>query len=104
MKSRRSLEAALAMGKLSRRDLLRAGVAGSMVGAMTGLGASDVLAATSFAPGLALHPTPRLPLRPDRKTKHVVLIMMSGGVRSRETFGSPQQVPNLVQMANEGVL
>jgi hypothetical protein len=45
----------------------------------------------------------RLPLRADVKTKHVVLVMMSGGVRSRETFGSPKQIPNLVRLAQEGV-
>ena len=70
---------------LSRRALLRAGLAGSMAGLLPGA-------------------MPRLPLRADRKTKHVVLVMMSGGVRSRETFGSPAQIPNLVKMAGEGVL
>ena len=29
---------------------------------------------------------------------------MAGGVRSRETFGSPKQIPNLVQLADEGGL
>ena len=76
----------------TRRELLRAGVAGSMAG---------LLGAESLALNLA---TPRLPLRADRKTKHVVLIVMSGGVRSRETFGSPAQIPNLVRLADEGVL
>lgn len=75
---------------LSRRAVLRAGLAGSVAGLIG-------------ADGLALGAS-RAPLRPGGKTKHVVLVVMSGGVRSRETFGSPGQVPNLVKMAEEGVL
>tara|TARA_R110002126_G_scaffold25583_6_gene87507 strand:+ start:14560 stop:15696 length:1137 start_codon:yes stop_codon:yes gene_type:complete len=41
---------------------------------------------------------------PERKTQRVVLIAMAGGVRTRETFGMPDNVPNLVAMAKEGVL
>lgn len=44
------------------------------------------------------------PLRAGLKTERVVLIVMAGGVRSRETFGSPNQIPNLTRMADEGVL
>ena len=36
--------------------------------------------------------------------KHVIFIAMAGGVRSRETFGTPDNVPNLQAMADEGVL
>ncbi len=75
---------------LNRRELLRAGVAGSLAGSMLG-------------PMAGLSSAARLPLRADVKTKHVVLVMMSGGVRSRETFGSPKQIPNLVRLAQEGV-
>ena len=32
------------------------------------------------------------------------MIAFAGGVRSKETFGTPANVPNLVQMAEEGVL
>jgi len=38
------------------------------------------------------------------KTKHVVLIAFAGGVRTRETFGTPANVPSLKAMADEGVL
>lgn len=41
---------------------------------------------------------------PQRKTEHLVLIAFAGGVRTRETFGTPKNVPNLVSMADEGVL
>ena len=37
------------------------------------------------------------------KTKHVILIAFSGGVRTRETFGTPENVPNLVRLKDEGV-
>jgi hypothetical protein len=42
--------------------------------------------------------------RQERKTRHVVLVAFAGGVRTRETFGTPANVPNLVQLAKEGVL
>lgn len=59
-----------------------------------------------FGLGSALSPVAAAPFGPgaDRKTKHVVLIAFAGGVRTRETFGSPQNVPNLVGLADEGVL
>jgi hypothetical protein len=37
-------------------------------------------------------------------TRHLVLIAFAGGVRTKETFGTPGNVPNLVQLAQEGVL
>lgn len=74
---------------LTRRGLLRTG------GALAGAAA---LSPYARAFGLAG------PLRPGLKTERIVMIVMSGGVRSRETFGSPNQIPHLVQMAKEGVL
>ncbi|MHC4819044.1 MAG: hypothetical protein ACYTF8_13415, partial [Planctomycetota bacterium] len=38
------------------------------------------------------------------KTKRVVLIAFAGGVRSRETIGEPQNIPNLMRMAAQGVV
>lgn len=38
------------------------------------------------------------------KTRHVILVAFAGGVRTRETFGNPDNVPNLKAMADEGVL
>ncbi|MFT6107967.1 MAG: hypothetical protein ACJA2W_000876 [Planctomycetota bacterium] len=84
---------------LSRRALIRAGLAGTA----SGLLAADGLALGGLFPN-ALTGASLAPLRPGSKTKHVVLVVMAGGVRSRETFGSPKQVPNLVRMADEGVL
>ena len=70
----------------SRRDVLRAAA---------GAGALGLASPLAAAIG---------PIRPGYKTKHVVLVIMAGGVRSRETFGSPKQIPNLVQLADEGAL
>lgn len=39
-----------------------------------------------------------------RKTEHLVLIAFAGGVRTRETFGTPKNVPVMTAMAEEGVL
>lgn len=39
---------------------------------------------------------------PNGKTKHVVVIAFAGGVRSKETIDAPQNVPNLMRIANRG--
>lgn len=68
----------------TRRDVLRS----------AGLAGAGLSLASS---GLAL---PRL----NRQTKRVVFIAFAGGVRTKETFGTPANVPNMVGMADEGVL
>ena len=73
-----------ASGHRDRREFLR-GAAGSVA-------ALPVLAG---AAGAAV---------PERKTRHVVLIAFAGGIRTRETFGTPANVPTLQAMADEGVL
>ena len=70
----------------SRRDVLRGAALAGAAGMVQPLG-------HAFSP-----------LRPGLKTERVVLIVMAGGVRSRETFGSPNQIPSLVRMAREGTL
>jgi hypothetical protein len=37
-------------------------------------------------------------------TKHVVLVAFAGGVRSRETIHEPQNIPNLMRIASQGVI
>jgi hypothetical protein len=76
----------------SRRSFLKTAAATGAVVSTHGL-----LAPGAFARDLT-------PLRAERKTKRVVLIAFAGGVRTRETFGMPENVPNLVGMADEGVL
>jgi uncharacterized protein (DUF1501 family) len=39
-----------------------------------------------------------------KKTKRIVVIAFAGGVRTRETFGMPENVPNMKAMASDGVL
>jgi hypothetical protein len=41
--------------------------------------------------------------RAEAAVRHVVLIAFAGGVRTRETFGTPENVPNLKRLADEGV-
>lgn len=43
-------------------------------------------------------------LGPQAKTQHVLLIAFAGGVRSRDTIGTPQNVPNLTRLARKGVV
>lgn len=75
--------------ELDRRRVLQ-GVVGAA--ALTGLAPRTRALEALFAPA------------PERKTKHVVLIAFAGGVRTRETFDTPANVPNLQALANEGVL
>ena len=73
----------------NRREFLRHAL---LTGALTpGVLAGGVLA------------RPLAPLVQGRKTKRVVLIAFSGGVRTRETFGTPDNVPNMLSLAKEGV-
>ena len=71
----------------TRRDVLRdAAIGGGALGALGILGGA------------------KLPRCAERKTERVVLVAFAGGVRTKETFGTPANVPNLVSMADEGVL
>jgi hypothetical protein len=38
------------------------------------------------------------------KTQRVIVVAFAGGVRSRETIGSPDNIPNLMKLAQEGVI
>ncbi len=65
---------------------------------------SSALAGGALLGGLPAVGASVLPRARERKTRHVVLIAFAGGVRTRETFGTPANVPNLRAMADEGVL
>lgn len=41
---------------------------------------------------------------PLRRTEHVILVAFAGGVRTRETLGTPDNVPNLMRLARDGVV
>jgi len=60
--------------------------------------------AAAGAVGASLLPSIAQAALTERKTKRVVLIAFAGGVRTRETFGTPGNVPNMKAMADEGVL
>lgn len=46
----------------------------------------------------------RAPYAPQRhQTRRLIVVAMAGGVRTRETFGTPAHVPNLVRIAAQGV-
>ena len=76
---------------LDRRELMRAGAGLAGLG-LSGAGLAPVGSAAAAAWTRA------------RKTRRVVLVALAGGVRTRETFGTPANVPNLRAMADEGVL
>ena len=69
----------------SRRDLLRSGAVAPL--------------ALSGAPLAAAGSRPAGPY----KTQHVIVVAFAGGVRTRETLGTPANVPNMKRMADEGV-
>lgn len=70
---------------LDRRDLLRGGAL---------VGAASLLPSSLFA----------RPTFQDQQTQRIILVAFAGGVRSRETLGSPENVPNLMRIAEEGVV
>lgn len=82
----------------NRRDVLRIGAA---AGVFAGLGGWGV-AQDRQQPGAGR--TMATAADAEVGIKHVIFIAMAGGVRTRETFGSPGNVPNLKAMADEGVL
>ena len=75
--------------KPTRRDFLRAGAFAASAAALSPFAGRTAL---GFAPG---GPS-------NGKTKHVVVIAFAGGVRSKETIGTPQNVPSLMRIANQG--
>ena len=83
-----ALDRSAPLGDLDRRAVL-GGLAAA--GGALALGS---LAGPAFAMGQDAPP----------KTKRVVVIAFAGGVRTRETFGSADNVPNLKKLAARGVL
>src|SRR5262245_46472185 len=69
---------------LTRRSLLKAGVAAAGVAALPG----SLFAAAG----------------PSLKTKRVLVVLFAGGVRSRDTIGTPANVPNLMRLAKQGLV
>jgi hypothetical protein len=45
-----------------------------------------------------------IPPSEGRRTKRVIVVAMAGGVRTRETLGSPSNVPNLMRVVDQGVV
>ena len=78
--------------ELDRRDFLR----------LAGLTAGAHLLGTHLVPGRALAQERTVAHR--HKTKHVIFVAFAGGVRSRDTIGTPENVPNLMKIAKEGVI
>ncbi|MGQ0553089.1 MAG: hypothetical protein ACT4PU_07700 [Planctomycetota bacterium] len=89
-----------------RREVLRGGALLGASALLAGAFPGALVGAPFGAPG-ALVPQPLWPahafLPGARKTKRVVLVVFGGGVRSRETIES-DNVPNLMRIAQEGVL
>ncbi|MEX1024666.1 MAG: hypothetical protein WD226_06265 [Planctomycetota bacterium] len=59
------------------------------------LAGTAALSAGTLLPGLS---------RLAPRTQHVILVAFAGGVRTRETFGTPANIPNLARLAKEGVV
>jgi len=45
-----------------------------------------------------------LAARKKYKTKHLILVAFAGGVRSKETIGTPANIPNLMRIAEKGII
>ncbi|MEM7309432.1 MAG: hypothetical protein AAF682_22305 [Planctomycetota bacterium] len=66
-------------------------------------GSAGALAGAALV-GASPHALASAALLRERKTKHVILVAFAGGVRTRETLDTPDNVPVLKQMADEGVV
>lgn len=85
-------EKAEASFDFSRRDFLKTAAVAAAAAALPGWLARGALAAPGADPA------------PGRKTKHLVFVALAGGVRTKETFLAPNNVPNLMKMSESGVL
>src|SRR5690349_23248966 len=87
------------MSRIDRRDFLKAAAAGA---------AGAALAGNALAEGGMSAPRPaRKGDAEDPKAAkpgHFVLVAFAGGVRSRETVGTPSNIPNLMKIAEKGVV
>jgi hypothetical protein len=72
----------------TRRSLLKAGVAAAGAAALP----SSLLSAFPAGGGTSF------------KTKRVLLVLFAGGVRSKDTIGTPANVPNLMRLAEKGTV
>jgi hypothetical protein len=72
---------------------------------MTGLDRRALLRNAALG-GAALGLAPKRALAGPRagKTQRVLVVAFAGGVRTRETFGAPANVPNLMRIAEQGVV
>ena len=77
--------------KLDRRAFLETGLRAGMGAALLGGTAGPSFARELFRPS------------PARRAERVVVVAFAGGVRTRETLGTPANVPNLMRMGKEGV-
>jgi hypothetical protein len=82
---------------LTRRQLLKAGAAAASLAALSGTGVAAPLAKAALAGPLPLPGT-------GTKTKHVLLVLFAGGVRAKDTIGTPTNVPNLMRLAARGAI
>jgi hypothetical protein len=84
-----------ARAALDRRALLQGAVAGAGFFA----GAAWLGGAARAAQSVAAGGTPQAAAK-----RRVVLVAFAGGVRTKETFGKPENIPNLKRIADSGVL
>ena len=67
------------------------------------LKSSAAAGAIAFGSRLAFPSSHGLSPGAELRTKRVILVAFAGGVRTKETLGTPDNVPNLKRMAEEGV-
>jgi hypothetical protein len=72
------------MSVMNRRTLLKSGA----------LGAAALVTSDAFGARAQGH----------SKVQHVLLVAFAGGVRTKETLGTPSNVPNLMNIAQQGVV
>ncbi|MBI3270599.1 MAG: twin-arginine translocation signal domain-containing protein [Planctomycetes bacterium] len=77
---------------LNRRDFLKlSGATAGALAAAPAIGLRSIAAEPGAASG-------------GFKATHFVFVSMAGGIRSRETIGTPANIPNIMRLAKEGVV
>ena len=98
---RREQHVADAKRALERRDVEASRAGATRRGFLQGAAAAG---AGLWLAGSAWSRTPAQAPATEKKPGRVVLVAFAGGVRTKETFGKPENVPNLKRISEQGVL
>ena len=89
--------------KLDRRDFIRASAAG-VAGVFGSTGKALAQSTAGISPSADNSTNFDLPLNPDFKTKHAIVIVYGNGARKKDVIDNPQYAPHQTRIASQGTL